>query len=314
LDLTNSAVARRAAVLLFSLFAAAPCNASDLLVASQGSDQLLRFDGQTGAFQSVFATIHYPFGLAADGAGHVYVSTLDGAIARYDETGTLLDFVVVPGAPILGWIAIGPDDRVYATSFFESRVVRADFSISPPQYLGDWIPPGGGGLSGPTGLVFGGPDGDLYVSSRINGLILHYDAFTGGSLGTFANPGNQPQGLSFGPDGNHYVARASTDDVQRFDPNTQSDLGVFAQALGDGSDGMTPIFGPDGDLYLSVPAVADQIERFDGKTGASQGLFVPVGSVTLPTQMVFIPEPSARAAGWAVLAALASLVTRARNR
>lgn len=45
----------------------------------------------------------------------------------------------------------------------------------------------GGGLSAPTGLVFG-PDGDLYVSNQGNHTIVQYDGKTSEFKGTFGEP------------------------------------------------------------------------------------------------------------------------------
>src|SRR5262249_41984615 len=76
------------------------------------------------------------------------------------------------------------------------------------DFLGEFIPSGSGGLSGPRGLIFG-PDGNLYVSGD---RVFRYDGITGeplpspGNTGaTFCSGGQSAAWLIFGPDGNLYV-------------------------------------------------------------------------------------------------------------
>jgi len=297
-----------------ALAGSAPADATDLLVVSGSTNQVLRFSGATGAYESVFATIRYPDGLAGDGAGHVYVSTDEGIVAKYDESGDLLDFVLATPGTGIGDIAVGPDGAVYGTVFFQDRVVRIDFGAAPPT-VSDFVPSGSGGLDGPEGLVFGGPDGELYVSSRINGEILLYDHVYGSFLTIYATPGgNGPQRLTFGPDGDLYVANDGTDTVLRYDPNVQNGfVGTFATPSAGSSDGMTPAFGPDGNLYVSLTVFANRVERFDGTTGASLGTFVAEGShgLAFASDLVFVPDAGSTPAG--VAAALALAAVRARR-
>ena len=289
--------------------------ASDLLVVSAFSNQVLRFDGATGAFKSVFATLRNPFGLASDHAGNVYVSTSEGVVARYSETGDLLDFAVAAVGTSVNALTVGPGGAVYGCVFFDDRVVRVDFGVAPPQ-VSDFVTSGSGGLDGPEGLVFGGPDGDLYVSSRINGKVLLYDT-SGAFVTVYATPGgNGPEGLAFGPDGDLYVATTATSTVLRYDPSVQDGLlGTFATPSVESGDGMTPAFGPDANLYVTLPGFGDLVERFDGTSGALIGTFVAGGSggLSFPSGLVFVPEPRASYAGFA--AALGILaIARARFR
>lgn len=304
-------VLRLLALPLLVATAPGPAAGFDLLVVSGGSDQVLRFDGATGGFLSVFDGVTDPRGIATDGAGLVYVSNLGGLITQYQEDGTLLDFLFTGLGPI-GRITVGPDGLVYAPLFFEDRVVRISFAVDPPAVLGDFVSAGSGGLDGPSDLTFG-PGDDLFVSSRISGQVLRYDGATGTPVGVFATPGgNGPQGLTFGPGGDLYVASNDAQAVLRFDGDTGAALGVFADPIGTSTDGMKPVFGPDGRLYVNL-TTSGQIERFDGATGAAQGVFVATGSGGLaePWDFVTVPEPGAAVSG--LLAALALAAVRLRR-
>lgn len=299
------------ASLLIGVCLATSSVASDLVVVSNNTGKVLRY-GPTGAFIGEFAGISGARGIADDGAGHVYVSSANGSLAKYDEDGGLLDFVATS---LFGSLAADSNQIVYVTSFFDDSISAFDFSVSPPLSLGAFVASGSGGLDGPTAMTFG-PDEDLYVSSRISGQVLHYSGSSGAFLEVFATPGgNGPQGLTFGPGGDLFVANNSTDLVVRFDGTTGAALGAFATPTFDATDGMTPVFGPDGDLYVSGSYTSDSIERFDGTTGGFIEVFVSSGSggLDFPTQFIFVPEPG-RAAGELVAAAgLAAAARRRRN-
>src|SRR5438309_7558521 len=67
----------------------------------------------------------------------------------------------------------------------DGNVLRYDERTG--DFLGEFVPSGSGGLSKPSGLIFG-PDGNLYVGTP-NGTnsILRYDGLTGAPL---PSPGN----------------------------------------------------------------------------------------------------------------------------
>lgn len=227
-------VLRLLALPLLVATAPGPASGFDLLVVSGGSDQVLRFDGATGGFLSVFDDVTDPRGIATDGAGLVYVSNLGGLITQYQEDGTLLDFLFTGLGPI-GRITVGPDGLVYAPLFFEDRVVRISFAVDPPAVLGDFVSAGSGGLDGPSDLTFG-PGGDLYVASNDAQAVLRFDGDTGAALGVFADPiGTSTDGMKpvFGPDGRLYVNLTTSGQIERFDGATGAAQGVFV-ATGSG--------------------------------------------------------------------------------
>src|SRR5207244_3071481 len=125
----------------------------DLFVSARSTNDVLRYDGNTGAFLGTF------------------VSPGSGGLNAPDS------------------LAFGPDGNLYVTSTgFNGgtgnypSVLRYDGTTG--AFLGTFA--SGGGLSGPQGLQFG-LDGNLYVSSFNTNQILRYSGTTGAAMGIFAS-------------------------------------------------------------------------------------------------------------------------------
>lgn len=245
-----------------------------LLVASAATDQILRYDGATGAFI--------------------------GAFIQPNTNGLTneLDYPVD--------MAIGPDGALYVTSQLNDRVLR--FHATSGAFLGTFAAAGSGGLDGPSGLEF--HNGDLYVAGRFSDQIHRFNGVTGAPVGTgiFATGLSQPFGVEWGADGNLYVGNGDTNSVLRFDSGGSS-LGTFAS----GGGASLPIdlaFGPNDGLYLASFG-SDTVIKYDATTGGSPATFVSAGSGGLdgPNFLTFgtIPEPST---GAYALTGLALLLRR----
>ena len=147
-----------------------------LLVASAGTNQVLRYDSISGAFLGAFAAageggLVRPFGLAFGPGGDLFVTSDDGRVLRYHG---------VTGA------------------FLSELVTIAD----------------NGGLTTPRTLAFL-PSGDLLVASQGTDEVLQYDGITGAFIEEFTKIGSdenplleEPWGIRMGPDGLVYISRA----------------------------------------------------------------------------------------------------------
>jgi sugar lactone lactonase YvrE len=125
-----------------------------LYVSATNHDQLLRFDGSTGAFIDALAYTfgpNSPRGLTFDGNGNLYA------------TDTVAND---PGGPVY----VGSVARFAPDGSFSGLFVQ----------LGD------GGLAFPRGIAFG-PNGNLYVADAFAGRILQYDGSTGAFLSVFVD-------------------------------------------------------------------------------------------------------------------------------
>jgi hypothetical protein len=277
-----------------------------LFVADFGGDNVLRYDGASGAFVDTFVPKHsggmnQPYGVLfgpdgnGDGRKDLYVSTGENggpgqlkAVLRYDGvTGALIDEFTKGGdlqSPT--GIIFGPDGSLYvATGTGGSGGRVAHYDGRTGAFLGDFVAPGSGGLRAPSGMVFG-PSGnnskklDLYVSSRATHNILRYDGSTGAFLGDFVVSGSAgldtPQGLTFGPDGNLYVASSAilnnnARGVLRFQGPTGPTPGAFLDTFVPADTGALrtpfgPIFGPDGNGDGQFDLYVTS-SRFNGVTG-----------------------------------------------
>jgi streptogramin lyase len=275
------------------------CPSTDLLVSGFLSNNVLRYDGNTGAFVDTFIPagtggLTNPDGLVYGPDGNLYVSSVGtDSVLRYDgNTGAFLDAFVPSGSGGLitpHALAFGPDGNLYVSSRDGHDVHR--YNGTTGAFIDEFVPAGSGGLTAAPGMTFG-PDNNLYVSSRDASSVLRYDGTTGAFLGAFVLPRSggllSTEGLLFANDGSSlYVTSASTSQILRYDGQTGAFLGVFASGGGMGSP-RSQLFGPDGNLYVTSTS-NNSVARYDGQTGAFLDTFVSPGSGGLnhPTYVQF---------------------------
>jgi outer membrane protein assembly factor BamB len=284
--------------------------AGDLLVSSRFTNNVLRYDSQSGTFIGVFASgngLANPNGIAYGPDRNLYVGLGDQSrVLRFDgQTGAFLDEFVGPSTPggLLNCrgIAFGPEGDLYVCSASTHQVLRYDGATG--EFVG--VAASGQGMNGPVGLTFG-PDGNLYVGCALSNAVY---AFT--TAGTFIRSfqcgiNRNHVGTVFDRAGRLLVAQSVSNNVLAYDPVAGTCLGVVAQ--GNGLN--IPIYlALDVDGNLLVGSFGnDSVLRFDPATGAFLGTIVSsnAGGLDGTHSMAFIPDPATpiRTGTWGALKAL----------
>ncbi|MCA9169836.1 MAG: cadherin domain-containing protein, partial [Planctomycetales bacterium] len=176
----------------------------NLYVASSNTNEVLRFNGSTGAFIDVFVPnttpgLSYPLGMVFGPDGDLYVASRGSAgILRFDGVTGALDATFVVGS--IGNtedIVFGPDGSIYAADLY-GGVLKFDGTTGTS--LGTFVSLGSGGLTSVAGIDFG-PDGRLYVADQDADVIRRYDGVTGAYIDDYATGTvDGPAYMAFAPD------------------------------------------------------------------------------------------------------------------
>ena len=182
-----------------------------LYVSSGGTDNVLAYDGETGAFERKFARhggLIEPEGIAFGRDGNLYVSSRSNAVLRYDgETGKFID-VFASGHGLVDPAGIafgGPGNDLFVSSGLTddgrgNQILRFDGTTG--AFKGVFITAGLGGLNEAEGMAFG-PNGNLLIASELGNAVLEYDGTTGAFVREFVAEGSgrltEPTFIIFGP-------------------------------------------------------------------------------------------------------------------
>jgi hypothetical protein len=165
----------------------------NILIASSATDEVLRYDGRSGAFM--------------------------GALISAGSGG--LDYPVS--------MLYAPDGTLLVTSQLSSEVLRYDSTNG--TFLGEFVPAGSGGLNGPSDIAYG-PDGLLYVAGRYSWAIYRYSAADGSFVDAFiTNHVREPFGLVFDAAGDLYVGNGQTNAVLKFSGTNGALLAALSTGL-----------------------------------------------------------------------------------
>jgi streptogramin lyase len=195
-------------------------------VADYVADGRIQMFGSSGAFLTAWrgpsgAVLDFPFGVASDGAGNVYVTDRGNArVQRFSPTGAFISTFGGPGNfdQPLG-VTLDRTGNVYVVDGGEENVQKFT-AVGDPIATFDF----GSSLAGPTGIATD-PGGNLYLTDSGNDRVLHFSP-SGAVLGQFGGPGpgsgtfSNPTGVATDCRGNVYVIDAGHNAVQKFgDPD-----------------------------------------------------------------------------------------------
>ena len=187
-------------------------------------------------------------------------------------------------------LAFGPDRNLYVGNRQNSDIRRYDGRTG--AFLGAFVKASSGGLVEPGDFTFG-PDGNLYVINGGSALapppneVLRFNGKTGAPMSAFVKAGSglsEPHNLTFGPDGSLYVGGPTG--VLQFSGTTGAFIRLFAPHDAHLGNVGGLAFGPDGDLYVSDWQKSDVV-RYEGRTGAFKGVFVPSSGLGISGVMGF---------------------------
>lgn len=266
--------------------------AGDLLVASRFSNNILRYDGVTGAFKEVFASgngLANPNGIAFGPDGNLYAGLGDEprVLRFHGRTGAFLGEFVGPSAPggLINCRAIvfGPDHHLYVASGSGDQVLK--YHGATGEFLG--VAAQGNGMDGPVGLAFG-PEGNLYVGAALSNRVYVFGPNGAFVRTQFCAGFSNAVGVAVA-NGRVFSSQSVSNNVVTFDGASGACQGVFA------SSGLSiPIYmiiGPDGNLLVGSFG-NDSVVKFNITTGQSMGVFVASGSGGLDGThaLAFIPD------------------------
>lgn len=246
---------------------------ADFYISSFGTNQVMRFDENSGTFLGVVANVNGPFASQTGFGGDLFVSSHNtGELLRFNSfTGEYKGaFIKAHAGGLTNPTAanFGPDGKVYIGDLATNRILRFDHDGNFIDVFADGVT---SDLNGPFMEAF--DENTLFVASGYSNSILRYDLKTKEYMGAFVPPGSGgltvPVGLEFGPDGNLYASSSATDEVLRYNGKTGEFIDKFVPA---GSGGVSSprairFGGPNTDLYV-ISLNTNTVLQFDRTSGA----------------------------------------------
>jgi hypothetical protein len=273
-----------------------------VLVASQLTNQILRFNGVTGRYVGEFARTNGPFDMVVGPDGDLFVSGPGSptTINRFRPDGTLRASVSLTATLDVPTLALAQNGDLLALLFYGRRIERFSTAGGGLKSRGQFV---GLGDVIPDTLTIG-PDGDIYVGIRSPAEIWRYDGETGVLRGVFAalgtigagavdDPPRSPQGMAFGPNGDLYVGvdNWTNGEIRRFHGTTGEMVDIFVRDIPYDYGSLEPVFTDDGYLLVAVANFEDNIYRYDAKTGSLIDVLIgdDRGGMQNASSIVYLP-------------------------
>ncbi|KAA3605239.1 MAG: T9SS C-terminal target domain-containing protein [Calditrichaeota bacterium] len=185
----------------------------EVLISNFSSNQITKFDANTGAYIGAFATgILGPtrMKIGADSLLYVLQWNGTGKVKRYQLDGTFVDDFTSVGVPQsigIDWDSLG---NLYVSTYYGGFVQKFDTSGND---LGIFI--SDTDLQGPTNIWFD-TNGDLLVLDYDGTSVKRFDS-NGNFLGDFLTGLDNCEGVDFLPNGNILIGNGGTSSVKMFD-------------------------------------------------------------------------------------------------
>ena len=282
-----------------------------LYVVSEQTSEILRYRGDTLAFDGVLARIPgiEPTSVAFGADGLLYVSGYGSHDVRtFDLAGTPVKVVVAPHAAGLSGPDIGMrfiNGALYVPGYDSSTVVRYDPANGSTAVA---LAPRAGGMLHPRS-VLGSRDGTaMYVTAEGSSQVLRH-VFATGAVTELAHVG-KAQGIDYSPEGDLLVG--TNDSVIRLDAVTGEVRGTLVARGAGGVAGLTyvaviPVAPPPAAVrvvefynaaldHYFISSLAADIAALDGgtlhgwaRTGLGFGAFAAARAGTSPVCRFYLP-------------------------
>ena len=271
----------------------------NMYVASQGTNEILHYDVNTGGFLGQIDLPSSPRGLSLSADDVLYVSMFDThQVLSYDlisEQSVLLmsgdDGLKGPESLVFD----DANDLLYVSSSLNNKVIVYDVeqgtAYDIPVKSGDGI------LQKPHGLAM--KSDMLYISNSNNNEVLKYDPQEN-ILDIFVRDTGdlvRPGGITFGPQSDLYVINENDDRIYRYDVNMGQLLEVFTESPDFVSEdslnvGLRSIvFSKDGQYLFASNPSANQILVYDVVDGKYiDDFFAENNLLNYPTDLTLTPD------------------------
>ena len=228
-------------------------------------------------------SIAVAFTVQSAGTSSLLVTT-SSAILEYDASSGSFTQALVSGGTSFFSTVLGPDGDLYVADFSAKTVSR--YNAQTGAALGVFAQP----ACSPYQVAFG-PDLNLYVGCN-GGAITRFDGTTGASMGTFIEPPAASAdfgGMAFF-DGSLFVTYIDTaGSLYQYDASTGSLIAPLYSAFASNGP-RTPVFGPDGSLYVPIWQTR-YVDHFAAGTYDYLGHFILDISLD-PLSLAFAPDGS----------------------